>query len=168
MSNGAANPATFPRKINLVADDATLMGLALEQAAAAADRGDPGFGAVVAREGEAVAAAGSTEVTTCDPLAHDGLTVLGQTCRRLGRARLPDCTYYGTAEPCPMCSAALLQTQIHRVVIAASGADLAGLLGRRAIHLEDLRADYDHQILIERGLRHDEGLKVLARSLRPR
>jgi tRNA(Arg) A34 adenosine deaminase TadA len=151
-----------------VADDAILMGLALEQAAGAADRGDPGFGAVLALEGEAVAAAGSTEVTTGDPLAHDGITVLRLACRRLGRARLPDCTYYGTAEPCLMCSAALLQTQIRRVVIAASGADLARLLGPRAIHLEDLRADYGQQILIERGLRHDEGLKVLARSLRPR
>ncbi len=60
------------RKINFVADDASLMGLALEQAAAAADLGDPGFGAVVALEGEAVAAAGSTEVTSGDPLAHDG------------------------------------------------------------------------------------------------
>jgi tRNA(Arg) A34 adenosine deaminase TadA len=156
------------RKINFVADDATLMGLALEQAAAAADRGDPGFGAVVAREGETVAAAGSTELTIDNPLAHDGLTVLRRACRRLGSARLPDCTYYGTAEPCLMCSAALLQTQIRRVVIAASGADLARLLGPRAIHLEDLRADYGHQILIDRGLRHDEGLKVLARSLRPR
>ena len=156
------------RKINFVADDATLMSLALEQAAAAADRGDPGFGAVVALEGEAVAAAGSTEVTSGDPLAHDGLTVLRQAFRRLGRARFPDCTFYSTAEPCPMCSAALLQTQIRRVVIAASGAELTRLLGPRAIHLEDLRADYGHQILIERGLQHDEGLKVLARSRRQR
>jgi tRNA(Arg) A34 adenosine deaminase TadA len=156
------------RKINFVADDAILMGLALEQAAAAADRGDPGFGAVAALEGEVVAAAGSTEVTTGDPLAHDGLMVLRQAFRRLGRARLPDCTFYSTAEPCPRCSAALLQTQVRRVVIAASGAELARLLGPRAIHLEDLRADYGHQILIERGLRHDEGLQVLARSVRPR
>jgi hypothetical protein len=50
-------------------------------------------------------------------------------------------------------------SQIRRVVIAASGADLARLLGPRAIHLEDLRADYGQQILIERGLRHDEGLR---------
>jgi tRNA(Arg) A34 adenosine deaminase TadA len=156
------------RTINFVADDDTLMGPALEQAAAAADRGDPGFGAVVAVEGEAVAAAGSTEVTTGDPLAHDGLTVLRQAYRRLGRARLPNYTFYGTAEPCPICSAALLQTTIRRVVIAASGADLARLLGPRAIHLEDLWADYGRQILIERGLRHDEGLQVLTRSLRPR
>ncbi|HEU4908388.1 MAG TPA: deaminase, partial [Propionibacteriaceae bacterium] len=106
--------------------------------------------------------------TSGDPLAHDGLMVLRLACRRPGRSTLPGCTYYGTAEPCLMCSAALLQTQIHRVVIAASGDDLAGLLSPRTIHLEDLRADYGHAVLIERGLRHDEGLKVLARSLWPR
>jgi tRNA(Arg) A34 adenosine deaminase TadA len=67
-----------------------------------------------------------------------------------------------------MCSAALLQTTIRRVVIGASGDGLARVLGPRAIRLEDLRADYGQQILIERGLRHDEGLQVLTRSLRPR
>jgi hypothetical protein len=65
-------------------------------------------------------------------------------------------------------SAALLPTQVRRVVIAASGAELARVLGPRAIRLEDLRADYGQQILIELGLRHDEGLQVLARSVRPR
>jgi hypothetical protein len=43
------------RKINFVADDASLVGLVLAQAAPAADRGDPSFGAVLALEGKAVA-----------------------------------------------------------------------------------------------------------------
>jgi hypothetical protein len=38
-----------------VTDDGILMRLALDEASAAADRGDPGFGAVVARVGQTVA-----------------------------------------------------------------------------------------------------------------
>ena len=53
-------------------DDGILMRLALDEASAAADRGDPGFGAVVARAGQTVAQASSTEVTHRNPLAHDG------------------------------------------------------------------------------------------------
>src|SRR5215207_11730375 len=98
-------------------------------AAAAADRGDPGFGAVVARAGQTVAQASSTEVTHRNPLDHDVLAVLREACRRLGSSDLSGCTFYGTAEPCPMCSAALLQTRIGRIVIGASGSALADLLG---------------------------------------
>jgi hypothetical protein len=65
-----------------VPDAEILMRLALDEASAAADRGDPGFGAVVARAGQTVA---STEVTHRNPLAHDGLAVLGEACRRLGK-----------------------------------------------------------------------------------
>jgi tRNA(Arg) A34 adenosine deaminase TadA len=105
-----------------VTDDGILMRLALDETSAAADRGDPGFGAVVARAGQTVAQASSTEVTNRNPLDHDVLAVLREACRRLGSSDLRGCTFYGTAEPCPMCSAALLQTRIGRIVIGASGA----------------------------------------------
>src|SRR5215212_10227233 len=102
------------------------MRLALDEASAAADRGDPGFGAVVARAGQTVAQASSMEVTHRNPLAHDGLAVLREACRRLDSSDLSGCTFYGTAEPCPMCSAALLQTRISRIVLGASGSGLGG------------------------------------------
>jgi tRNA(adenine34) deaminase len=115
-----------------VTDDGILMRLALDEASAAADRGDPGFGAVVARAGQTVAQASSTEVTTHrNPLAHDGLAVLREACRRVGKSDLSGCTFYGTAEPCPMCSAAL-QTRISRIVPGASGSALAVDRGPRS------------------------------------
>ena len=58
-------------------DDGILMRLALDEASAAADRGDPGFGAVLARAGQTVAQASSTEVTHRNPLAHDGQSEAG-------------------------------------------------------------------------------------------
>jgi tRNA(Arg) A34 adenosine deaminase TadA len=59
-----------------VTDDRSLMRLALDEAPVAADRGDPGFGAVVARAGQILARASSTEITDRNPLAHDGLAIL--------------------------------------------------------------------------------------------
>jgi guanine deaminase len=148
-----------------VTDDGILMRLALDEASAAADRGDPGFGAVVARAGQTVAEASSTEVTHRNPLDHDVLAVLREACRRLGSSDLRGCTFYGTAEPCPMCSAALLQTRIGRIVIGASGSALADLLGPRALLIEDLAVDYAVQPQIERGLENQAALAILARSL---
>jgi guanine deaminase len=147
-----------------VTDDGILMRQALDEASAAADRGDPGFGAVVARAGQTVAQASSTEVTHRNPLAHDGPAVLREACRRLGSSDLSGCTFYGTAEPCPMCSAAL-QTRISRIVPGASGSALADLLGPRAFLIEDLAVDYAAQPQVERGLESEAGLAILARSL---
>ena len=61
----------------------------------------------MARAGQTVAQASSTEVTHRNPLAHDGLAVLREACRRLGKSDLSGCTFYGTAEPYPKrCTAA--------------------------------------------------------------
>jgi len=141
------------------------MDFALQQALAAVRRGDPGFGAIVTLGGKVIAAASSTEVSERDPLAHDGITVVREACRRLAQARLSACIYFGTAEPCPMCSAALLQAQIGRVVIGANGDELERILGPRTIRLEDLTLDYGHRPIIYRGVRSELGLQVLARSL---
>jgi tRNA(Arg) A34 adenosine deaminase TadA len=63
-----------------VTDDRSLMRLALDEASVAADRGVPGFGAVVARAGQILARASSTEITDRNPLAHDGLAVVRGAC----------------------------------------------------------------------------------------
>jgi tRNA(Arg) A34 adenosine deaminase TadA len=115
--------------------------------------------------GQTMALASSTEVTHRIPLAHDGLAVLREACRRLGSSDLGGCTFYGTAEPCPMCSAALLQTRIGRIVIGATGSALADLLGPRALLIEDLAVDYAVQPQVERGLESQAALAILARSL---
>jgi tRNA(Arg) A34 adenosine deaminase TadA len=146
-------------------DDRRGMHLALQQAAAAARRGDPGFGAIVALGDKVIAAASSTEVSGRDPLAHDGITVVREACRRLMQATLSDCTYFGTVEPCPMCSAALLQARIGRIVIGANGDELERILGPRTIRLEDLTVDYGHRPVIDRGVCSELGLQALARSL---
>jgi tRNA(adenine34) deaminase len=99
-----------------------------------------------------LARASSTETTDRNPLAHDGVAVLREVCRRLGTSDLRDCTFYGTAEPCPMCSAALLQTKIGRIVLGANGSAFADLLGPRAVLIEDLAVDYAVQPQVERGL----------------
>jgi hypothetical protein len=64
-----------------------------------------------------------------------------------------------------MCSAALLQTKISRIVLGASGSTLADLLGPRALLIEDLAVDYAVQPQVERGLKSQAGLGILAPSL---
>ncbi len=101
------------------ATDEHLMRLALEQAERAAAHGDVPIGAVVARAGEPLAAAGNERELRHDPTAHAELLALRAAAERLGGWRVPDATLYVTLEPCVMCAGAIVLARVPRVVFAA-------------------------------------------------
>lgn len=96
------------------------MGLALEQARAAAGWGDVPVGAVVVRDGEVIAARGNEREHVGDPTAHAEILALRDAATALGRWRLDDCTLVVTLEPCLMCAGALLNARIGRLVYGAA------------------------------------------------
>ena len=50
-------------------------------------------------------------------LAHAELTAIRKACRKMEDWRLEECTMYVTLEPCQMCSGAIVQARIPRVVV---------------------------------------------------
>lgn len=101
------------------AADERCMRLALAEAEAAAERGEVPIGAVLARGGEPLAAAGNEREGRVDPTAHAEILVLRRAAERLGGWRLPDTTLYVTLEPCPMCAGAIVLARTPRVVYGA-------------------------------------------------
>lgn len=101
-------------------DDRRCMALALDEARAAAGRGEVPVGAVVARDGEVIARAGNRRQAPADPLGHAELLVLREAARRVGDWRLGGCTVYVTLEPCPMCTSACRQARLDLVVWGVS------------------------------------------------
>jgi len=108
-----------------------LMRLALEEARAAAARGDVPVGAVVVRGDEVVARAGNAREREQDPTAHAEILALRQAARAIGSWHLEGCTLYVTLEPCAMCAGALVLARIDRLVLGAPDpkAGFAGSLG---------------------------------------
>ncbi len=96
-----------------------LMGLALERARGAEAHGDVPIGAVVARGGEPLAAAGNERELRRDPTAHAEILAIRAAAEALGGWRLPDTTLYVTLEPCAMCAGAIVLARIPTVVFAA-------------------------------------------------
>ncbi len=137
--------------------DYELMGAALEQAALAAALGEVPVGAVVAREGEIVAAAHNTRETEKNATHHAELLAIDAACKRLGGWRLWQCELFVTLEPCPMCSGAIINSRIRRVVYGA--ADLkAGCCGS----VTNLFAlPFNHRPAVEAGLRAEEAQALL-------
>ncbi len=92
---------------------------ALRQAKKAASIGEVPVGAVIVRNGEIIARGYNRRETDQNGLAHAELTAIRRACRKLNSWRLEDCTLYVTLEPCPMCTGAIINTRIRKVVIGA-------------------------------------------------
>ncbi len=104
------------------------MDQALEQARAAAGRGEVPVGAVVvAPGGKVVAAAGNRTRELNDPTAHAEILAVRAACAAAGSERLPDHDLYVTLEPCAMCAAALAAARIRRVYYGASDPKSGGV-----------------------------------------
>ena len=117
--------------------DYELMGAALEEAARAAALGEVPVGAVVARNGEIIAAAHNTRETEKNALHHAELLAIDAACKKLGGWRLWQCELFVTLEPCPMCSGGIINSRIRRVVY---GAEAQALLQAFFLRLREQRA----------------------------
>ena len=112
-------------------DDEALMRRALDEARRCLEHGDVPIGAVLARDGEVVSAAGNERELRHDPTAHAEVLVLRAGSEALGTWRLEGCALYVTLEPCAMCAGAIVLARVGRVVFGAADpkAGFAGSLG---------------------------------------
>src|SRR3954463_1564310 len=100
--------------------DERLMALAIERARGAEHHGDVPIGAVIARGGEVLAAAGNERELRADPTAHAEILAIRAAAEALGGWRLPGTTLYVTLEPCAMCAGAIVLARIPTVVFGHS------------------------------------------------
>jgi tRNA(Arg) A34 adenosine deaminase TadA len=95
------------------------MAAALEQARAAAARGEVPIGAVIVSGASIVAAAGNRTREFADPTAHAEMLAIREACRELGSERLTGHDLYVTLEPCAMCAAAISFARLRRLYFGA-------------------------------------------------
>ena len=96
------------------------MDMALQEARAAAARGEVPVGAVVLDGmGAVLAVAGNRTEADHDASAHAEMLALRAAARARGSPRLPDCTLVVTLEPCPMCAAAISAFRVAKLVFGA-------------------------------------------------
>ena len=139
-------------------DDIAMMREALALAQAAADDGEVPVGCVVAMpDGRIVGRGRNRREKGRSALAHAELEAIGEACRTLGGWRLWQCELFVTLEPCPMCSGAIINSRIRRVVYGAADTK-AGCCGS----VTDLFAmPFNHHPVVEQGLRAEEAQELL-------
>ncbi len=104
--------------------DRHFMSCALELAKISADLGDVPVGCIIVR-GNAIVGYGINERERLkNAVRHAEVTAIDMACRILGGWRLTGCELFVTLEPCIMCSGAIMNARIPRIIYAAP--DTAG------------------------------------------
>ena len=137
--------------------DTDFMMVAIEQAKLAADELEVPVGAVVVRNGEVVSVGRNRREKGKNALAHAEIEAIDLACKKLGGWRLWECEIYVTLEPCPMCTGAIINSRLRRVVYGASDYK-AGSCGS-VVNLFDL--PYNHKPELVSGFMADECAALL-------
>jgi len=110
--------------------DTDYMKIALELARSSSCMGEVPIGSVlIDREGTIIASAGNNCIAAVDPVGHAEIRTLRMAAKKIGNYRLPDTTLYVTLEPCVMCTAALINARVARVVYGADDPKAGGIAG---------------------------------------
>ena len=146
--------------------DRRFMRLAIEEARKAEALGEVPIGAVIVKDGEVIARAHNLRETSQNAVTHAELSAIQEACQETGSWRLEETTLYVTLEPCPMCSGAILQSRIPRVVYGARDPK-GGCVDSLYRLLNDPR--FNHECEVTEGVLADECGAILTnffRSLR--
>lgn len=139
-------------------EDEKWMQLAVEEARKAGDLGEVPIGAIIVKDGQMIATGHNVRELAQDALGHAEVQAIRQANQALEAWRLEGSTMYVTLEPCPMCSGALINARVDRLVYGAS--DLkAGTAGTLMNLLEDDR--FNHRVEVVRGVLEAECADLL-------
>lgn len=105
------------------------------------------FGAVVARNGEIIAEATNRVARDCDVTRHAEVVAMAEAQRRLGNTDLNGCTLYTNVEPCALCSYAIREARLARVVFALRSPVMGGFSRWNILNDRDLSAAIPHVFL---------------------
>lgn len=139
--------------------DEQYMKKALSLARRAARIGEVPIGCIIVCNDEIVGSGYNKRKRNKSTLAHAELLAIDKASKKLGDWRLEGCTMYVTLEPCQMCSGAVVQARIDRIVIGAMNAK-AGCAGS-IINLLQMK-EFNHQVEITYHILQEECSAVLS------
>lgn len=138
-------------------NDRDYMALALEEARAAFAIGEVPIGAVIVKDGIVIAKGYNMRESSQQVSDHAELIAIKEACKTLNSWRLDGCTLYCTLEPCAMCSGAIIQSRIDRVVYGAN--DIKNGAHVSKTQLFDIT--FNHKVSIEGGLLEKESTALI-------
>ena len=131
------------------------MNQAIALAKEAAEEGEVPVGAVVVLDGKIVGAGRNRREISKNALAHAEIEAINKACRALGGWRLWQCDMYVTLEPCPMCTGAIINSRIKRLVYGDYKAGSCGSV------IDLFSLPYNHKPEVVSGVMQEECAALL-------
>ena len=135
------------------AEDEKYMKEAIRQAKKAWKIEEVPIGCVIVYQGKIIGRGYNRRTTDKNPLAHAEISAIKKASKVMGDWRLEECTLYVTLEPCQMCSGAIVQARIPRVVVGCMNPK-AGCAGS-ILNLLQVEA-FNHQAELTTGVLEEE------------
>lgn len=133
--------------------DIKFMKEAIKQAKKAYALEEVPIGCVITYQNKIIGRGYNRRTTDRNPLAHAELLAIRKASKKMNDWRLEDCTMYVTLEPCQMCSGAIIQSRMKRVVVGCMNPK-AGCAGSILNMLE--MKEFNHQAELATGVLEEE------------
>lgn len=140
------------------------MAVDLSQYALDSKSGGP-FGAIIVKKGRIVGSSGNKVFANCDPTAHAEVMAIRDACKNLESTDLTGCEIYSSAEPCPLCTAAIYWSKIEAVYYSNTEEDAMqhGFIDKEI--LAELKKSKEKRILLFKRIKNSQALQVFRRAL---
>ena len=143
----------------MLTTDEKYMKEAVRQAKKAYALGETPIGCVIVYQDKIIGRGYNRRTIDKNTLAHAELTAIRKASRKMGDWRLEGCTLYVTLEPCQMCSGAIVQSRMTRVVVGCMNPK-AGCAGS-VLNLLQM-PQFNHQAELTTGVLFEKCLHHLA------
>lgn len=137
----------------MLTTDEKYMRHAVRQAKKAYALGETPIGCVIVYQDKIIGRGYNRRTIDKNTLAHAELIAIRKASRKMGDWRLEGCTMYVTLEPCQMCSGAIVQSRMTRVVVGCMNPK-AGCAGS-VLNLLQMQ-EFNHQAELTTGVLEEE------------
>lgn len=141
----------------VIKTDEYYMAKAIEEAKKAYLIDEVPIGCVIVYQDKIIARAHNEREKKQSSLAHAEILAIEKACKKINSWRLEDCVMYITLEPCCMCSGAIIQSRIKKVIYGAY--DYRFGAHKSITNLFDVK--FNHEVDIKGGLMEEECSKLI-------
>lgn len=133
------------------------MKCALKEAKKAYDLGEIPVGCVIVKDDKIIARGHNMRENKNSPIAHAEIIAIEKAAKKLDSWRLIDTTMYITLEPCVMCSGAIIQSRIPKVIYGTKDPRF----GAHVSLLNIFDVKMNHDVDIKGGLLEEESSMLI-------
>ncbi len=139
-------------------NDEYFMMFALIEAEKAFMEDEVPIGAVVVHNGKVIGKGYNKRTKNKSAISHAEIMAIDDACKYIGDWRLEDCTIYTTVEPCIMCSGAIIQSRMKRLVYGTSNSKFGAV--DSITNIFEIK-NLNHKVEVSKNVLEDECSSIM-------